>query len=429
MKAVLAALVALAACGEGEVGTILLGLTTAPGSTVIDEIQNLRVTLTDPRTVIEATRTASGFDLVLDVEASGGAGTLIVEGFDAGGALLAAGRSPAFPVAAITARIVVYLAPPLTIGLAPVSLPVAREGVASATLTFGLVLAGGQDAAGAETSAIFIYNAFDHSLLGGLAMPDSRSFQTLAVGSNNAVYLFGGRNAADVPTGSLWRFDTTTPPSGSYSVLPDQPALAREASSAIRLGPDRFVITGAPPLDLTFTALSARTDAAEVSANGASVDVAQSTALFAGDPIQRFDGDRFEPIAASADASATAVTLPDRRVAFVGGDSAPRDLLVVLAIEGTATRLTNVLSTDRRHAAVAASSRYVVVAGGLDLAGVAIPSADILDAATLSLITTIPCAPRSRATAHLLPNDQIAIVGGTPATAVIELFTPPPLAP
>ncbi|MBS1118942.1 MAG: hypothetical protein H6Q90_1170 [Deltaproteobacteria bacterium] len=422
------AVLALASCA-GQTGTVTLELTTAPGSTLLDGVQHLRVTVTDPHTVVESDRTESGFDLALEIDATGAAGALVVEGFDSGGSLIAAGSSPPFPVAAISARIVVYMAQPLTIGSSPARLPASRTGVASAPLTFGLVLAGGQDAAGAKTDAIFIYNAYDHSLLGGLPMPAPRAFQTLAVGSNNAVSIFGGVDATDIPSGSLWRFDTTAPPSGSYNVLPEQPALARQASSAIQLGPERFVITGTPPIDLALTTLTPRTDLASLPPNGAAVSVAgQRIGLFADHPIHRLQGDSFDELAVSVEPTATVTALSDGRVAFVGPDTpASRDVLVVLVADGTAARIPGVLSTERQRAAAAASTRYLVVAGGADLLGAPIANADVLDATTLARIATIPCFPRTGATAYLLPNDQIAIVGGEPANDVIELFTPPPI--
>ena len=82
---------ALAVCAcSGTTGTVKLDLATAPGSHVLDAVQKLRLTITNPHQVIETNRTASGFDLAVELDASGVAGALIVEGFDAGGALIAA---------------------------------------------------------------------------------------------------------------------------------------------------------------------------------------------------------------------------------------------------------------------------------------------------------------------------------------------------
>ena len=64
MKA-LAAL-ALAGCA-GSGGTVQVSLVTAPDAHVLDAVQKLRVTLTQPRQVVEATRSGSGFDLALEM--------------------------------------------------------------------------------------------------------------------------------------------------------------------------------------------------------------------------------------------------------------------------------------------------------------------------------------------------------------------------
>ncbi|HEX7840361.1 MAG TPA: hypothetical protein VF469_22940, partial [Kofleriaceae bacterium] len=111
MRALAPLALVLGAC-TGTTGTIALDLATAPDSHLLDTVQRLRVTITDPHQVVEATRTASGFDLALEVDATATSGGLIVEGFDASGALIACGQSPRFPVAAINAHVVVYMAAP-----------------------------------------------------------------------------------------------------------------------------------------------------------------------------------------------------------------------------------------------------------------------------------------------------------------------------
>lgn len=420
-------LAACAAC-SGQVGTIQLELTTAPGSTILDGVQHLRVTLTAPHAVVEADRTPSGFDLALDLDATGAAGSLIVEGFDANGSLVAAGRSPPFPVAAISAKIVIYMAAPLSIGGSPSRLASPRSGVAVAALTYGIVIAGGQDATNAKTDAIFIYNSYDHSLLAGMAMPAPRALQSVGVGTNNVVYLFGGVGADDVPTGTFWRFDSSVPPTGSYTILSEDTALARSATSTIQLDTDRFVITGSPPLDLQFNAVTARTDVVSLSTNAASLVIGGTPiALFAGSPIQRVRDNTFDTLAVSAEATAIAAPLPNGRIVFAGpGTPATRDLLVIAADSGEATRMPELLSSVRQNAAVAATAQFLVVAGGTDLTGAAVATADIFDATTLAPIATVPCSARSGASAFAMPNQQIAIVGGVPASDEIELFTPPP---
>jgi hypothetical protein len=414
----------LAAC-QGSTGTIDLALTTAPGSTVLDGVQHLRVTLSEPFTVLEADRGASGgFDIALDVEATGGPATLTVEGLDAGGSLIAVGASPAFAVSAIDARIVIYMAAPLSIEPAPARLPAARIGVASTPLSYGFTIAGGEDAAGTRTDAIFIYNVFDHTLLAGLPMPEPRSFQTILTGSTNAVYLFGGLGTDGAPTGSAWRFDTNAKPNGAYAIGDDHVELARSGASGIVLSPDNNLITGTPALDFDLGTPTARTDISALPTHGVAVIAGPlASAVFTGDPMPRIVGDTFDTIALAADDDATAAALVDGRVVFASARGTT-GVLVVDVAAGTGS-LIDAQSVARHDAAVAATARHLVIAGGTDDAGTPLATADILDL-ELQRITTVPCFARSGASAHALPNGQIAIVGGAPANDVIELFTPPP---
>jgi len=414
-------LLVVAACA-GETGTIQLELATAPGSPLLASVQLLRVTLTDPRTVVEAPRIGDRFDVALDVEATGTAGALIVEGFDASDSLIAAGASPPFAVSAIDARVVVYLAAPLTIGGAPTRLPAERIGVASSPLSYGFAIAGGETTDGTRSDSIFIYNAFDHTLVAGLAMPAPRSFQTLATGANNAVYLFGGLGSDGAPTGSLWRFDTTTQPSGSFAVQPDHVELARAGATAVPLSPEHFVISGMPPVDLDFGVAVARDDVPSLAAGAGLVLDDRAIGVFGGDPVTRLEDDTLEPYAISTPADARAAVV-GTRVMFSTGTT--QLLLLDPTTAADPGELRDVASVVRHSPAIAATSRHVVIAGGTDDNGDPIASADILDASTLARIATVPCFARAGATAHALPNDQIAIVGGEPANDQIELFTPP----
>jgi hypothetical protein len=416
-------LLALIAGCSGETGTIQLGVTTAPGSALLDGVEVLRVTLTEPPTVVEAPRTANGFDLVMDVEATGIGAALIIEGFDGAGSLLATGMSPQFAVSALDARIVIYLAAPMTIAPSPAPLPAARIGVASTPLTYGFALAGGEDVAGTRTDSIFIYNTFDHSLLAGSTMPAVRSFQTLATGNNNNVYLFGGLGSDGAPTGSLWRFDTNVQPAGAYSLSPDQVDLARDHASAITLETERILITGTPPIDLTFGTPTARTDIPALTTGTSVIVDNRPLAVFSGDPLLRLRDGVFEELAYGSE--------PGASLAAVG------EFVVVPSFRGT-TEFAVVTPANldnpgmfldrqtsvRRQAAIAATSRHLVIAGGLDELGAPVPTADIFDVTDFSLIATVPCFARAGATAIALPNDQIAIVGGEPANDLIELFTP-----
>lgn len=413
-------LLLLGACA-GETGTIQLELTTAPGSTVLDGVQRLRVTLTDPPVVVEAPRIDDGFDLLIDVEATGTAAVLIVEGFDDGGAVVATGSSPPFGVSGIDARVVVYIAAPLTIGSAPVALPAARIGVGSTSLTYGFALAGGETTDGTRSDSIFIYNSFDHTLVAGIAMPAPKSFQTLATGSNNGVYLFGGLGGDGEPTGSLWRFDTNVQPSGAFSIGADSPALARDHAAAVSLAPEHFVVVGTPPVDVDFGVVTARTDVPVLAGGAGLILDDRGIGVFGGDPVTRLENDVFEPYAVSTVADATAAIVGTSAV-FTTDTT---NLLVLDASAVVPASTVDTLSVIRHRPAIAATALHVLVAGGTDDGGLPIATADILDAITLERITTVPCVARSGASAYALPNGQIAIVGGEPANDAIELFTPP----
>lgn len=421
IPATLAAL-ALAAC-TGTVGTVDVSLTTAPGSTVLDAVQRLRLTLTEPRQVVEAERGAGGFALALELDAADRAGAVIVEGFDAAGALVACGQSPVFPVSAINSRVAVYVAAPDTIAASPAALAAARSEVAATALDYGAVLAGGREASG-PTSALAIYNAYDHSLISGLALPAPRAGLALATAPAGRIYLFGGTGPDGAPTGTLWRFETTVAPSGAYTAISDDAGFARTGQLAVPIAAERYLITGAPALDVAGAAPTARGERAGLPAVGArgTADGAPF-AIFGGAPIVRYRDGAFTELAGDAPVGAAAVTLPDGRVALVGG--ATRDALIVDGA-GAITPVAAALSVARRGPTVAATRRHVLVIGGLDDAGAPIASADLLDAATLAPRAVLPILPRAGGFAIALPNDQILFGGGAPALPTLELFTPAP---
>ena len=413
------ALAALALCAcSGTTGTIKLDLATAPGSHVLDAVDRLRVTLADQ--VIEATRSDAGFDLALELDATGAAGRLVVEGFDAAGTLVACGQSPRFPISAINAHVVVYVAAPRSINPAPSALASARSEVAASALDFGAVIAGGRDAAGAPSTSIAVYNAYDHSFVEGVPLPAPRASLAITATASGQVYLFGGTGADGNPTGTLWRYDTTVAPNGAASALSDDPSLARSGQLFVPLA-DRYVITGTPALDLGAAAVTARTDIAGLPAVGASA--VAGTALFAGTPIVRFQGTAFDTIAGNAPIDGVAQALVDSRVVFIGGAS--RDAIVVAA-DGTVSVIADALATPRAHPVIAATARQLLVAGGTDATGAPLASAELFDATTFAPLGVIPMLARSGGFAIALPNDQILIGGGAPAATTLELYTPEP---
>lgn len=408
-----------AGCTTPVTGTIDLELATAPGSTLLDSVERLRVTLTNPLQVVEATRGPDGFTLALDVEATGEPGAIVVEGFDAADALVAAGQSPEFGVAAIDARIVIYLAPPLSIERAPVSLMPARTNVSVGPLLFGAVLAGGRDPATlAPSDAIAVYNAFDHSLAGGRPMPAARDGIVVATTSTNLVYLFGGRDAAGNPTGTYWLFDTNVAPSGAYLELGDHPGFARADEVAVPIAVDQFIVTGTPPIETRGTSVVERTAAPALAPAAASMVAVNGTrttlVLDATGKLVRFRGETVDTLEPAARPGASLGALPDGRFLVVGGGTADEqnDVVVVDAETGIGNVLADALAHPHAGASVAVTPRHVVIAGANAI--------EVLDAATLARLVT---GAALAGPAIALPNDQVLILGDG---GELSLFTPPP---
>ena len=423
------ALAALPAC-QGATGTIILDLATAPGSTVLDGVERLRVTVTAPRRTFETERTADGgFDLALELDA-GVTAALIVEGFDASGGLVATGMSPDIGFGPTDAHVVIYVAPPMSIAAAPDTLSPARFGISADTLIYGAVFAGGHDAQGVPSDRIEIYNAFDHTVVAGLPVPMPRT--GVAIGSTpTGVYLMGGTDAAGAVSGALVRFDTTARPSGAFTDLGATPDLARTGERMVRIGSERFLITGAPPLELVNREVRPRSDLAALPTVGTSLPDA-SAALFVGGPtgLVRFAGERFDALPGEpARERAAVVARPSGELLVVGGGppgEPTRAALLVDPTTGTVTSRADTLEVGRYSPAVAATTRHVVIAGGIDAAGTPIASAEVLDAATLELLATLPLAPRAGAVAIALSTGQVLVGGGDASPELLELFTPPP---
>src|SRR5262249_1738526 len=146
---------------------------------------------------VEVDRAADGsFALDLDVEALGGSGFLVFEGLDASGAIVAWGRTPQLPIAAIDATLRIYVAAPTTMAAAPVALDPPRKDLALAHLSYGALAAGGADASSAPRADLVIYDAYDHQLQKGVDMPAPRAAPTAVAGVTGFAYLFGGRDAS-----------------------------------------------------------------------------------------------------------------------------------------------------------------------------------------------------------------------------------------
>ncbi|TMQ06348.1 MAG: hypothetical protein E6J90_45535 [Deltaproteobacteria bacterium] len=425
------ALAALALCAcTGTTGTLQIELITAPDSHVLDPVTALQVTLTNPHRRMVTTRTGSGFALAFEIDASNTGGALIVEGLDATGKLVASGQSPVFPESAINATVAIYIAAPNSIALSPVALGAARSEVAGTAISYGAVLAGGRDAGGARSTSIAVYDAFNHSLTEGVPLPEARAGLAMAAGSRGSIYLYGGTGPDGNPTGTLWRFDTTIPPKGLFFMV-DQVSYVRSAELLVPLGADHFLITGVPALEVKSDMVDKRTDVLGLPSAAASLVPGDGvpTAVFAGSTLTRFRGTAFDNLGAGR-SNASAATLPNGRVVVIGGGDPPgtHDALLIDGVNGGIGVVTGVLATTRFHPLVAATSRHLIVAGGTDASGAAIATAEVLDATkpTLDHIATLPILPRTGGFAIALPNDQVLMGGGAPASAALELFTPEP---
>jgi hypothetical protein len=430
------AVLALAGC-SGQVGTLSVSLTTAPGSHVLDGVETLRLVLTNPHEVTTAQRRNGGFTIVLDLPATGTTGSLIIDGLDGAGQVVATGTSPPFPIGAITSKLVIYMAAPNTIGAAPAGLTPARSELGVGTLGYGAIFAGGRTAAGTASDAIAIYNAFDHSFVAGMPLPAPRSGLVLAVGANGGVYLFGGRDSAGTTTDVLWRFDTTVAPNGIYSDFGPKPGFARADEIAVPTGSDHYLLSGTPAAELSGLEgkLVARTEVATLPRAGATVTAVDgvTTTLFAGSELggfTRFRTNTFEPhpLPAAARTGDEVVALPGGKVGVICGVMFP-DALRIDAATNAIETFPTIPATARSGCAVVATRRHLIVAGGTLANGSISADADVYDSTTLALVATVPLVvPRTGATAIALPNDQILIAGGVDASGapieIVELFTP-----
>jgi hypothetical protein len=325
------------------------------------------------------------------------------------------------------------MAPPLSVGAAPLAIAPARSELAIGALPYGALIAGGRLDGGAPSDAVTVYNAFDHSLGAGMPMPAPRTAMSMVVGSGNIAYMFGGSDETNVATADLWRFDTTTPPSGSYLDFGPKEGFARTGEIMLPLGNERYVITGVPAAELS--ALNGAMEAVDAVASlppaGATViaNDALPATLFAGpNGAVKLRNGTFTTLDAPAAARSdvNVVALPGGKVIVVCGTT---DAVRIDAASGMAETLAGVPSVAKSGCAAAATQRHLIIAGGSTGTGVE-ASVEIFDAATLALLATVPLVvPRTNAVALPLSNEQILIAGGVDAAGApvgtLELFTPP----
>jgi hypothetical protein len=435
--AAVAAVAAIAGCDDHS-GLVSVTLTTAPGSHVLDDVQTLRVVNTSPVEVHDVPRTGGHFDLSLDFEATGEATALVIDGLDASGTVIAAGASPHFVLGPLDGNIAVYMAPPNSVGASPTALEPARSELGVGPLSYGALLAGGRLATNAPSDALTIYNAFDHSLVQGLALPAPRASLVVGMGADGIAYLFGGADDAGAATANLWRFDTKVAPAGQYTDYGPKSGYERAGETAAPIGNEHFLVTGTPVGDLygLAGAITTKTDVASLPPAGAGLvgTDGQAAAIFAGTGgVIRYHAAAFDTLAIPAGARdrAAVVVLPSGKAAIVCGTPATgaSDAIRIDAASGAAEMFANVPTATRTDCAVAATARHLVIAGGTLETGDLATTVEIFDAATLAPIATVPLVvPRTKANAVALPNGQVLIAGGVDAAgapiATLELFTP-----
>lgn len=438
--------------GCDRTGTIAVTLVSAPDSTVLEDVARARLTLTRPLAVIEAERDASGeLVLALDVPAEGVQGDIVFEGFGEDGALIAYGRSGPLPISGVTIDIAIYAAAPMSLAKTPVPLGTPRADMGIAVLSYGALLAGGRIKDGAASAAVEVYSVYQHVFQEMNDLPAARMAPAAAAGARDVVYLFGGLDADGAPSDTVYRFDTGATLGGTGSELATEGAgLARAGAAMVALGEERFAVTGMPPVRVEGLAgrASAWSDAPNLAgtATSAVLDGAVYT-LFAGagngesGAILLMD-DGFIELAPPGGAvnplwrsGHTSALLPDGSMLVLGGelDTADGTALAASAVRFQPDRgweVTELLVTPRIHAAAAATSEYLIVAGGVDENGALVGDAEVFDATSLAPVATLPMGPRSHATAVPLPNGQVLIVGGVDASGApvgtAELFTPAP---
>ncbi|MEZ4399568.1 MAG: hypothetical protein R3B06_06100 [Kofleriaceae bacterium] len=451
MRATALALLA-AGCG-GVTGTFSLELVTAPGSTVLAEVARGRLTLSQPPTVVEATRGADGqLHFELDVAADGPAGRLTFEGFDAGDRRIAIGRSPALPVAAVDADVAIYVSGPDQFAAAPVTLDPPRTAVGAAAYPFGVLIAGGLEAGDVASDRVAIYNAYTHRWQAGVGLPTPRVAPSVGGTSSGYAYVFGGRDAAGADTGTFWRYDTTVAPAGAVQVIDDQPGLARSGAPLALVRTEAFIVGGgASPVvldGLTRTATAAATlPPLAGAATSVVVPAADGTdalyAVYAGAGTGTGGVVTIGPGGVTDEPGVPAAALrvghglaptADGRVVVVGGASGGVPLasgLVISPATHLVTELPALLATPRTDAAIALAGGVLVVAGGIDAGGAVLADAELFDATTLAPRGVVPLVmARAGAVARPLDTGQVLLVGGVDAggqpVGTVELFTPAP---
>ena len=444
----------LAGC-DRTVGTISLKLVTEPGSDLVSRVDRVRLTLSDPPEVVEAERDrGGGLSLAFDLEVGSAVGTITFEGFDGGGELIAFGRSGPLPLSGLEAEITIHIAPPESVTRSPETLDPPRSAMGSVALSFGVVLVGGRDAAGEVLGTVDVYSVYTSDLRSEdldfrprvLDLPMPRTSSTVALGSFGDVFIFGGVGPDGLDAHDAWRMRPSLGPRGGYIDMTSDQAHARSGADAAILGPDVFVVAGAPPvrIDGPANAVIAVDPGGQPPVVGGSatsvVNGGIFVTLFAGEGNGEggvlLAGGVFAEIPGSGELARVghdSVALPDNTVLTIGGQ-----LGGVLATgaarfrpsDRSITVIPDFLATPRRDAVAVTTDQYLLVIGGADSDGAAIGDVEIFDLDTLEPLGSQAIVPRLGASAEPMITGQVLILGGVDAegapVAAIEVFTPGP---
>jgi hypothetical protein len=293
------------------------------------------------------------------------------------------------------------MAPPLSMAEAPVRLPAPRTDFGATALPSYILFAGGLDANDRPVTDVSIYDPLTHTLLDLSPLPAARAAPTVLGGQTGLLYVFGGRDDAGDPTATLWGADSKQGKSAHYSEGASDSALARAGERGERLAGDTFIVGGSPPLRI----------------HGFRAEAWDLDAL---------DGMVLAMLSGGARAARTPAG-----VVTIGSHVGP-GLTTSASVyqDGVVTTLPSFLKTARTTWAVAATSNYLVVAGGVNDAGEVLSDAEVFDARTLERIAILPLVtPRQGATAMPLSTEQILLWGGRDRNDQpiegMELFTPP----
>ncbi|MBT8494059.1 MAG: hypothetical protein KJO07_13475 [Deltaproteobacteria bacterium] len=423
----------------GDVGRIDITLVTAPGDDPLASAELVRLRLSNPELEVEQ-ELDGRTSLSLDIEAREGLAFIEFEAEDAGGELVALGRSPVLPLSAIDFELRIFVAPPWSIREAAVAFESGRAQIAAAPLSFGAALIGGLGDNAQVTAQTLIYNAFQHDFQAGVDLPEGRAAAAALADSRGIVYVFGGTDQAGDPRPTTYRFNTNVAPGGSYSTFQATQSLARAGADLAALGPNELLIAGGP-LGL----IDAQTGTASPLEGGEGLsgratsfalpDELFSTALVVGlDGAALVREREVNVLSPPAQALRTGhqLVLSDQLAIAVGGEDDLGNLLGSAVtydpLERSFAVLADFLAEPRSGVGAAVTTRYLVVAGGRNSAAEPSTTVEVFDRTTLESVRTLAMiSARAAPNVVALGNGQVLIAGGFDADgmpiATLELVT------